>query len=60
MNLNISIVPVCTSMTFVLVGDNIQIEGTMSQIFGKDPSFYFMMKNGKFVVFLAFSLYFIK
>ena len=61
-NLNISIVPVCVSMEFVPVVDNIQMEGTVSQIFDIGHSFYFAMKNGKhFVtVFLIFTLYFIK
>ena len=61
-NLNISIVPVCVSMKFLPVVDNIQMEGTVSQIFDIGPSFYFMIKNGKhFVtVFFIFTLYFIK
>ena len=41
---------------------NTQMEGTVSQIFDKGPSFYFMEKNGKlFVIFLlTFVLHFIK
>ena len=49
-------------MTFLPLVDNTQIEGTVSQIFDKGPSFYFMIKNGKlFVIFLlTFILHFIK
>ena len=49
LNLNISFVPVCTSMKFRPVVDNIQIEGTMSQISDIGPSFYLMIKTGNFV-----------
>ena len=44
-NLNISIVPVCISMKFVPVVDNIQMEGTVSQIFDIGPRFYFMIRE---------------
>ena len=42
--------------------DNTQMEGTVSQVLDKGPSFYFMIKNGKlFVIFLlTFILHFIK
>ena len=47
LNLNISIVPVCASMEFLPVVDNIQMEITMSPIVDIGASFYFMIKDGK-------------
>ena len=62
LNLNISFVPVCASMKFLPVVDNIQMEGIISQIFYIGPSLYFMIKNRIFfvIVFLTFTLYFLK
>ena len=41
------------------VVDNRHMEGTVSQIFDKAPSFYFMIKNGKLfvIVFFIFTLH---
>ena len=62
LNLNISIVPVCASMNFLPVVDNIQMEGTIPRIFYVGPSFYFMIKIRKLfvIVFFTFTLYFIQ
>ena len=51
LNYNIFIVPVCASMKFLQDVDNIHTEGTVSQIFDIGPSFYFVIKNGKFYTF---------
>ena len=39
------------------VVDNRQMEGTVSQIFDKAPSFYSMIKNGKLFVMVFFHIY---
>ena len=51
MNLNISIVPVCASMTFLPVVDNIQIEGTVSQIFDIGPRYLMRIASKNFKYF---------
>ena len=62
MNVNISPTPVWISMKFLIVVDNIQMEGTVSQIFYIGLSFDFMIKNGKLFViaFLTFIVHSIK
>ena len=49
-------------MKFLLVVDNTQMEGTVSQIFDIGHSFDFMIKNGKLFVIalLAFTVHIIK
>ena len=49
-------------MKFLIVVDNIQMEGTVSQIFYIGLSFDFMIKNGKLFViaFLTFIVHSIK
>ena len=49
-------------MKILLIVDNTQMEGTVSQIFDIGPSFDFMIKNGKLFViaFLAFTVRIIK
>ena len=49
-------------MKFLLVVDNTQMKGTVSQIFDIGPSFHFTIKNGKLFViaFLAFTVHIIK
>ena len=49
-------------MKFLPLVDNTQMEGTVSQIVDKGPSFYSMKKNGKLFVifFLTFVLHLIK
>ena len=54
LNANISIFPAWISMKFLLVNGNIQMEGTVSQIFYIGPRFDFMIKKGKlFVIFFS-------
>ena len=49
-------------MKFLLLVDNTQTEGTVSQIFDIGPSFDFMITNGKLFViaFSAFTVHIIK
>ena len=41
-------------MKLLQLVDNTQMEGTVSQIFDKGPSFYFMIENGELFVIVFF------
>ena len=52
LNVHIFITSACMSIRFKPVIDNIQVEGTVSQIVYIGSSLYFIMKNGKLLVII--------